>query len=174
MSATRTVRITRSFALSIMALAIGRADTITVPEGAITVTSSVSAVGPLFQYNYTVSDGTGLLAVLDIAITPGIAISGLAGPGGPSAFATAYDPVLGLVSFIENGAVFTSTPESGFIFDSSVSPSASTFGATLFDGTTGSGNVQAPVVVPEASPLALCAFGLTILFWRKTCSLLAR
>ena len=174
MSTTRTVRIARSFALFIMTLAIGRAGTITVPEGAITVTDSVSAVGSLFQYNYTVSDGTGLLAVLDIAVTPGIAISGLAGPGGPAAFATAYDPVLGLVSFIENGAVFSSTPESGFIFESSVAPSASTFGATLFDGATGSGSIQAPVVVPEASPLALCALGLAaILFWRKTCSLLA-
>src|SRR5450432_4869040 len=109
MSATRTVRIARSFALSIMALAIGRADTITVPEGAITVTNSVNEVGPLFHYNYTVSDGTGLLAVLDIAVTPGIAISGLTAPGGPSAFTTAYDPILGLVSFIENGAVFTPT-----------------------------------------------------------------
>ena len=69
----------------------------------------------------------------------------------------------GLGLFIENGADFTSSAESGFIFDSSVSPSASTFGATLFDGTTGSGHVQAPVVVPEASSLALCAFGLAAL-----------
>jgi hypothetical protein len=174
MSASPTVRIARSLALSIIALATGRADTITDAEGAITVTNSVNAVGPLFQYNYTVSDGTGVLAVLDIAVTPGIDISGLAAPGGPSTFATAYDPVLGLVSFIENAAVFTSTPESGFIFDSSVSPSASTFGVTLFDGTTGSGNVEAPIVVPEPSALTLCALGLAaILFWRKTCSLLA-
>jgi len=144
-----------------------------LPEGSITVTSTVTSVGPLFQYDYTVSDGTGLLAVLDIDVTPGIVISGLTGPGGASDFATAYDPVLRLVSFLENGAVFTATPESGFIFDSSVSPSASNFGVTLFDGTTGSGNVQAPVIVPEPSALALCVLGLaTVLFWRKTCSLL--
>jgi hypothetical protein len=171
MSATRTIRIASSLALSIMTLATGRADTITGPDGDITVTNSVTAVGPLFQYNYTVSDGTGLLAVLDIDVTPGVEISGLAAPGGSSAFATAYDPILGLVSFIENNAVFTSTPQAGFIFDSSVSPGASTFGVTLFDGTTGSGNVQAPVVAPEPSPLTLCAFGLAaILFWRKTYS----
>jgi len=174
MSATRTVRIATFFALSIIALAIGRADTITVPEGAITVTNSVSSVGPLFQYNYTVSDGTGQLAVLDIGVTPGISISGLAAPGGAAAFMTAYDPVLGLVSFLENNSVFTAAPESGFIFDSFVAPGASTFGVTLFDVTTGSGHVQAPVVAPEGSSLALFAFGLAaILFWRKTCSLLA-
>jgi hypothetical protein len=174
MSAIRTIRIARSFAFSIMTLVIGRADTITIPEGAITVTNSANPVGQLFQYNYTVADGTGLLAILDIAVTPGIAISGLSAPGGPSAFATAYDSVLGLVSFIENGAAFTSTPESGFIFFSSAAPSASTFGATLFDGTTGSGHVQAPVVVPEASALTFCAFGLAaIVFWRKACSPLA-
>jgi hypothetical protein len=73
-----------------------------------------------------------------------------------------------------NNSVFTAAPESGFIFDSFVAPGASTFGVTLFDATTGSGHVQAPVVAPEASSLALCAFGLaTILFWRKTCSLFA-
>jgi hypothetical protein len=173
MSATRTVRMAGFFALSIMALGIGRADTITIPEGVITVTSSVNPVGPLFQYNYTVSDGTGQLAVLDIAVTPGIAISGLTAPGGSAGFLTAYDSVLGLVSFLENNSVFTSSPESGFIFYSPVAPNASTFGVTLFDGTTGSGHVQAPVVVPEASSLALFSSGLAaILFWRKTCSLL--
>jgi hypothetical protein len=172
MTETRTIWIARCFAFFIMTLAIGRADTITVPQGAITLTDSVSPVGELFQYNYTIADGTGLLAVLDISVTPGIAISGLAAPGGPAAFATAYDSALGLVSFIENGAVFTSAPESGFIFSSSIAPSASAFAATLFDGTTGSGHVQAPVVAPEASSLALCAFGLVaILVWRKTRSL---
>jgi hypothetical protein len=175
MSPTRTVRIARSFALSMIVLAIGRADTINPPEGTITVTSTVNPIGLLFQYNYTVSDGTGQLAVLDIAVTPGIAISGLTAPGGAAAFTTAYDSVLGLVSFIENGAVFTSTPESGFIFDSWVAPSASTFGATLFDGTTGSGHVQGPVIVPEPSSLTLCAFSLAaLLFWRKTLFAFAR
>jgi hypothetical protein len=174
MSSTRTARIVRSLVLSTLALAIARADTILVPEGAISVTSNVSSLGPLFQYNYTVADGTGQLAVLDIVVTPGIAISGLTGPGGAADFATAYDPVLGLVSFLENGAVFTATPESGFIFDSSIAPSASNFGVTLFDGTTGSGNVQAPVIVPEPSALALCALGFAaVLFRRKARLLLA-
>jgi len=124
-------------------------------------------MGALFQYDYTIADGTGQLAVLDIAVTPGIAISGLTGPGGPADFETAYDSVLGLVSFIENNSVFTAAPESGFIFDSSVAPHASTFDATLFDGTTGSASVQAPVV-PEPASLTLFALGgAALLFWRK-------
>jgi hypothetical protein len=173
-SSTQSARIVRSFALSIVVLAAVRADTIMIPEGSITVTSSVTSVGPLFQYDYTVADGTGLLAVLDIDITPGIGISGITAPGGPAAFATAYDSGLGLVSFLENGAVFTSTPEAGFIFDSTVAPGASSFGVTLFDGTTASGNVQAPVIVPEPSGLALCALGLAAIFFsRKSYSLLA-
>jgi hypothetical protein len=124
----------------------------------------------LFQYDYSIADGTGELAVLDIAVTPGISITGLAAPGGPAAFETAYDSVLGLVSFLENNSAFTSATESGFIFDSSVAPSASTFGVTLFDGTTGHGSVEAPVVVatPEPASESLYALGTAaLLFWRK-------
>jgi hypothetical protein len=150
-------------------LGFAHADTITVPEGTISVTDVVTPIGSLFQYDYTVSDGTGLLAVLDIAVTPGQTITGLTGPGGPTDFETAYDSVLGLVSFLENNAVFTSTPESGFIFDSSIAPENSNFGVTLFDGTTGTGAVQAPVAsVPEPGSLGLCATAVAALvFWRK-------
>jgi hypothetical protein len=150
-------------------LGFAHAGTINIPEGTITVTDVVTPIGPLFQYDYTVSDGTGQLAVLDIAVTPGQSITGLTGPGGPTDFETAYDSVLGLVSFLENDAVFTSTPESGFIFDSPVGPESSSFDVTLFDGTTGTGSVQAPVgSVPEPGSLGLCAIGgAALVFWRK-------
>ena len=171
MSTLRTVRIFRTLALSIIAAGMTQAGIVNVAEGSITVTDVVTPVGPLFQYDYTVADGTGQLAVLDIGVTPGIPISGLTGPGGPADFETAYDSVLGLVSFIENNSVFSATPESGFIFDTSVAPGASTFDVTLFDGTTGSGSVQGPVVgpvVPEPSALPLCALGgAALLFGRK-------
>jgi hypothetical protein len=169
MSTLRTVRILGTFALSIIAAGVMQAGTINLAEGAISVTDIVTPIGPLFQYDYTVTDGTGELAVLDIAVTPGITISGLTGPGGPADFETAYDSVLGLVSFLENNSVFTSTPESGFIFDSSVAPSASTFGVTLFDGTTGSGSVQGPVLAatPEPSSLTLCVLGGAALLFRR-------
>jgi PEP-CTERM motif-containing protein len=167
MSTLRTVRIFRTLALSIIAAGMTQAGIINVAEGTITVTDVVTPIGPLFQYDYTIADGTGQLAVLDIAVTPGITISGLTGPGGPADFETAYDSVLGLVSFVENNSVFSATPESGFIFDTSVPPGASTFDVTLFDGTTGSGSVEGPVV-PEPSTLPLCALGgAALLFWRK-------
>jgi hypothetical protein len=165
-STLRTVQILRSLALLAVVSGLAQAGTITTVDGSITVTDVVTQIGPLYQYDYTVADGTGLLAVLDIGVTPGIAISGLTAPGGSSAFETAYDPVLGLVSFLENMAVFTAAPEPGFIFDSSVAPGASTFGVTLFDGTTGTGSVQGPVV-PEPASLMLCLFGGAALLFRR-------
>jgi hypothetical protein len=174
MSTFRTVRILKTLALSLIALGTLRAGTITVPEGTITVTDVVTTIGSLFQYDYTVADGTGELAVLDIAVTPGIAISGLTAPGGSFDFTTAIDTVNGsggieeFVSFLENNGTFTSAPESGFIFDSPVAPGTSSFGITLFDGTTGTGSVQGPIVTPEPASLPLCALGVAALvFWRR-------
>lgn len=174
MSALRTVRILRTLALPILALGIAKAGTISTPDGTISVTDVVTSIGPLFQYDYTITDGTGQLAILDIAVTPGVDISGLTAPGGSFDFTSTVDTVntptgpQEFVSFLENNGIFTSTPESGFIFDSSVAPSASTFDVTLFDGSTGSGSVQGPVVTPEPSSVALCVLGAAaLLFWRK-------
>jgi hypothetical protein len=167
LSTSRTVQIRRSLALLAVVAGLAQAGTITTGDGSITVTDMVTQIGPLYQYDYTVADETGLLAVLDIGVTPGIAISGLTAPGGTPAFETAYDPVLGLVSFIENNAEFTAAPEPGFIFDSPVAPGPSTFGVTLFDGTTGTGSVEGPVT-PEPASLMLCLFGgAALLFGRK-------
>jgi hypothetical protein len=174
MSALRTVRRLRILALLSLAFGTAEAGTISTTDGTVTVTDVVTPIGSLFQYDYTVTDGTGELAVLDIAVTPGIDISGLTAPGGAFDFTSTVDTVNTptgpeeFVSFLENNGVFSSTPESGFIFDSTVAPSASTFDVTLFDGTTGSGSVQAPVVTPEPSSLALCVLaGAALLFWRK-------
>ena len=174
MSTKRTVQLLRTFGFAIIALGVAQAGTITVPEGTITVTDVVTPMGPLFQYNYSIADGTGMLAVLDIAVTPGISITGLTAPGGASAFTATVDTVNGpggtqeFVSFLENNGIFTATPESGFIFDTPVAPNASTFGVTLFDGTTGSGTVLGPVLVtPEPSSLGLCASGLAALLLRR-------
>ena len=166
MSTSRTAQILRTLALLAVISGSAQAGTITTVDGSITVTDVVTLIGPLYQYAYTVADETGLLAVLDIGVTPGIAISGLTAPGGTTAFETAYDPVLGLVSFIENNAEFTAAPESGFIFLSSVAPGPSTFGVTLFDGTTGTGSVDGPVA-PEPASLMLCVFGGAALLFRR-------
>src|ERR1700722_6955347 len=130
MSALQTVFSTLAF--SVVALGIANANTITTADGTISVTAVVTSIGPLFQYDYTVADATGLLAVLDIQVTPGADISGLSAPGGPSAFNTTIDTVNTadgeeeFVSFLENNGTFSSTPESGFIFDSSIAPHDST------------------------------------------------
>jgi len=174
MSASRTVQIFGALALSVIASTAAQAGIITTADGSVTVTDVVTPIsGSLFQYDYTIADGTGLLAVVDIAVTPGISISGLATPGG-SDFTGTIDTVSTphgpeeFVSFLENNGTFTAAPESGFIFDSPVAPSLSTFDVTLFDGTTGSGGIQAPVATPEPGSLALCALGaVALLFWRK-------
>jgi hypothetical protein len=175
MSILRTVPILGTLAVSVLCSGIVQASTITTVDGPVTVTSAVTPIsGGIFQYDYTVADGTGLLAVLDIAVTPGVAISNLTAPGGSSAFTSIIDTAgfgsteQEFVSFLVNNAVFTSSPESGFMFDSPVAPSATTFGITLLDNTTGTaGGIQGPVA-PEPASLTLLASGLVgLLFWRK-------
>jgi hypothetical protein len=173
MSTLRTVLILRTLTLSIVVSGIAHGGTLNLTEGTITVTDVVTQAGPLFQYDYTVADGTGQLAVLDIAVQPGIIITDLSAPGGSSAFTSTTDTVGSgsgeqeFVSFLENNAIFTSTPESGFIFDSTVGPAASTFGVTLFDGTTGTGSVQGPTAPEPASLTLFVLGGAALLFWRK-------
>jgi hypothetical protein len=167
-----TLRTLRLLALAVVAAGLVQADTIVTLAGTISVTSMVTPIGSLYQYDYTVADGTGELAVLDIGVTPGITISDFAVPGGPDAFSTAYDSVLGLVSFLENNSIFADIPTSGFSFQSPVAPAPSNFFVTLFDGTTGTGSVLGPVVqtgvVPEPGSLTLCLLsGAALLFWRK-------
>ncbi len=174
MSALRTMRAIGALALSILAADVAKAGSITTADGTVTVTDVVTLIGPLYQYNFTVADGTGLLAILDIAVAPGVSISGLTAPGGSTAFTSTTDTVGSgsseqeFVSFLENNALFTSTPESGFIFDSPVAPSPTTFGITLFDATTGTGTGITGPVTPEPSSLGLCALGgAALLFLRK-------
>jgi hypothetical protein len=162
-STLRQVRHLRTLALSLIAAAMAQAGTVNV---------SVTPGSDMFQYNYSIADGTGELAVLDIAVTPGTAITSITAPGGngPSSPSnTAYDSVLGLVSFIENQGVFTATPESGFSFDSPVAPGPGTLNATLFDGGTQRGSVRGPVqsVAPEPASLALLVPGAAFLFCRR-------
>jgi hypothetical protein len=158
--------------MAVSPLSLARAGTINLAEGAITVTDIVTQMGPVYQYNYTVTDLTGQLAVLDIAVAVGVPISGLSAPGGSSAFTSTIDTVglgsseMEYVSFLENNGIFSSTPESGFLFDSPVGPGASTFDATLFDGTTGTGaGITAPTTAPapEPSTFPLCVLGGGIL-----------
>lgn len=168
MTHIRKTHLLRALVMVCASLSLAHAGTINLAEGAITVTDVVTQMGPVYQYDYTVTDLTGQLAVLDIAVPVGAPISGLTAPGGSSAFTSTIDTVgsgsseMEYVSFLENNGIFSSTPESGFLFDSPLGPGASTFGVTLFDGTTGtSGGITAPV--PEPSTLPLCALGVGVL-----------
>jgi hypothetical protein len=158
-------------ALSLFSLLLGtlHAGTLTLTgDGSVTVTDVVTQMGSQFQYNFTITDNsTAGLAVLDIAVTPHITITSLTTPGGANAFTSAYDPVLGLVSFVANLSSFSSTPLSGFVFDSPVGPAPDNFAVTLFDANTGTsaiGAVQGPVAAPEPSTLALGAIGCIVVF----------
>lgn len=143
----------------------------------ITVTPVVTPIaGPAFQYDYTVTNMTGLdLPVLDIAVGSGATISGLTAPAG---FMSAYDPVLGLVSFLEDSLVFGTTPISGFLFDSPIGPSPTTFTATLldanFDVSTMSGPTIGPVAaastIPEPGSAYLLAGAACLLLLRRACA----
>jgi hypothetical protein len=159
----RTAQILRALTLSIVVAGIAHA-------GVVDVTVVVTQSAGLFQYDYSISNGTANdLFDLDIAVTPGIGITGLTAPTG---FETAYDPGLGLVSFLENTASFGATPISGFIFDSSIAPSQTEFAANLQNPSTlkivtTSGSTQGPVVTPEPASWLLPLVPTALLFWRK-------
>ena len=138
----------------------------------ITVTPTVTPDGSLYEYDYSIINNSGDdLPVLDIAVAPGTAILGLtAAPG----FDDAYDPVLGLVSFLENTNVFGPTALSGFIFESPFAPGATTFDATLLDAnfnvSTAGGPTIGPVAattIPEPGYLPLLAFGVPLFLFLK-------
>jgi hypothetical protein len=136
--------------------------------GSITVTPTVTPDGALYEYDYSVINNSGEdLEVLDIAVTPGTAILNLtAAPG----FDDAYDPILGLVSFLENTSVFGQTAISGFIFDSPLAPSATTFNGTLLDANFNVVTIGGPTtgpVAPEPGYLPLLIFGVPLFLYRR-------
>jgi hypothetical protein len=139
----------------------------------ITVTPTVTPEGSLYEYDYSVINNSGDdLPVLDITVAPGTVILDLtAAPG----FDDAYDPVLGLVSFLENTSVFGPTAISGFIFESPLAPGATTFNATLLDANFNVSTLGGPTVgpvaattTPEPGYFPLLAFGVPLfLFLRR-------
>jgi hypothetical protein len=116
----------------------------------VTLTSNVTANGNVYHYDYTIANGTADDAFLiDIPVLANSSIVNLAAPAG---FNTAFDSGLGLVSFLEDTAMFTATPLGGFGFDSPNAPGTVTFAASLLseagDIYTISGNAIAPVPEP--------------------------
>lgn len=124
----------------------------------IVVAPTVTPIAGGYEYAYTITNNTPddpFLIDIPVPADPG-AITNLTAPPG---FAAAFDSGLGLVSFLEDTSFFTSTPQSGFFFDSPDAPGLATFQATVLSSSTAdvytiSGSTIAPV--PEPGYLSLC------------------
>ena len=134
----------------------------------LTVDPTVTQVGALFNYSYTVTNLTAQdfpVITLNVPGQPG-AVADLTAPTG---FQITFDPGLGtgpgLVSFLEDTQVFTATPTLPFSFSSAFGPATSQFEAV--DGNTGIstfGPTMTPSApVPEASTLVPFAAGVLLL-----------
>jgi hypothetical protein len=75
MSQFRIVPVLGALAFSLFAVAAAHASTVDVSVDVTPIS------GGLFQYDYTIADGTGELFDLDIAVTPGAMITGSTAPG---------------------------------------------------------------------------------------------
>jgi hypothetical protein len=122
----------------------------------ITVTPDVTLSSGLYHYAYSITNNTpddAFLIDIPVAASPS-AIENLTAPSG---FTAAFDSGLGLVSFLEDSSFFSSTPESGFSFDSLEGPGNVLFSATVLSSSTNSiytvsGGTLAPVPEPRWLP----------------------
>lgn len=156
------VRSTFGLALVTLASSLAAGATITV---APTVTGSAGS----FLYAYTITNNTpDDPFVIDIPVlNVANSVTNLTAPTG---FKASFDSGLGLVSFLEDTAFFTSTPVSGFSFRSPFGPGPTTFRATTLSSSTGnvftiSGPTQGPV--PEPGYLGLVALSLFAGFFTR-------
>jgi len=123
----------------------------------VVVAPTVTPIAGGFEYAYTITNNTPDDAfIVDIPVPADpLAITDLTAPSG---FTAAFDSGLGLVSFLEDTSFFTSTPQSGFFFDSPDAPGSVTFQATVLNLDTGLYTVSGPTMapVPEPAYLSLC------------------
>jgi hypothetical protein len=132
----------------------------------VVVAPTVTPIAGGYEYAYTITNNTpDDPFIIDIPVPADpAAVTDLTAPLG---FTAAFDSGLGLVSFLEDTNFFTSTPQSGFFFDSPDGPGSVMFQATLLSIDTGglytlSGPTMAPAV-PEPAYLWLCL--LPVLAW---------
>jgi hypothetical protein len=132
----------------------------------ITVAPTVTPIAGGYEYAYTITNNTpDDPFIIDIPVPADpTAISNLTAPAG---FTSAFDSGLGLVSFLADTNNFTSTPQSGFFFDSPDAPGSVMFQATVLSASTGdlytiSGPTTAPV--PEPASIALCLLPVVVWF----------
>lgn len=112
----------------------------------------------LYHYNYTITNNTGQdIYLIDInTANQANAVTNLVAPVG---FQKAFDSGLGLVSFLEDTSSFSSTPLSGFQFDSIFQGGQVLFAGDYLDGNFNnqvvSGTTRGPVSTPEPGSLAI-------------------
>ncbi len=136
----------------------------------IVVAPSVTPIAGGYEYAYTITNNTpDDPFIIDIPVPADpTAISNLTAPAG---FTSAFDSGLGLVSFLEDTNNFTSTPQSGFFFDSPDAPGSVMFQATVLSASSGdlytiSGPTSAPVPEPASMVLCLLPAGVWFLIRR--------
>ena len=128
-------------------------------SSAVTVNSTVTSSGGLYDYAYSIAyTGMDDAFLIDISVAADpTAVTNIMTPAG---FTSQFDSVNGLVSFLEDGSSFTSTPTSGFSFESPIAPSSSMFSASVVDSNANiysiAGTTSAPT--PEPASLYLLAF----------------
>jgi hypothetical protein len=137
----------------------------------VVVTPTVTSIAGGYEYSYTITNNTpDDPFVIDIPVPADpAAVFDLTVPSG---FKSAFDSGLGLVSFVEDSSYFTSTPQSGFSFDSPVAPGSVMFQATVLSSSTASlytisGPTLAPVPEPAYLSLSLLAGFVGLLIYRR-------
>ena len=112
----------------------------------------------LYHYNYTITNNTGQdIYLIDINTAhQANAVTNLLAPTG---FQKAFDSGLGLVSFLEDTSSFSTTPLSGFQFDSIFQGGQVLFAGDYLDNNFNnqivSGTTRGPVSTPEPGSLAI-------------------
>jgi hypothetical protein len=127
------------------------ATSVVAAASTVVVSPTVTPIAGGYEYAYTITNNTPddpFIIDIPVLADPS-AIFDLTAPSG---FTSAFDSGLGLVSFLEDSSNFTSTPQSGFSFDSAFAPGAVTFQATVLSSTTGGiYTISGPTLGPNAA-----------------------
>ncbi len=124
---------------------------------------AVTFTNGLYHYDYSIANTTAdelLLVTIQVlpfndpvnANSPTNPNNPVFNVNAPAGFSSAYDPVNGFVSYLEDTSQFTLTPLSGFTYDSALAPMPSTFNSTFLTSTTSGTTLAA---VPEPGSIAL-------------------
>jgi hypothetical protein len=131
----------------------------------VVVAPTVTPTAGGYEYAFTITNNTpDDPFIIDIPVPADpAAISDLTAPLG---FRAAFDSGLGLVSFLEDSSNFTSTPQSGFSFDSSIAPGVVPFQATVLSSTSGDlYTISGPTMAPVPEPAHASLWFLPVFAW---------